>query len=90
MRGLKPVLEGRRVVNVELRRAGLRLPFPADFARRLEGRRIEGLARRAKYIVGAIEGGDNLLIHLGMTGRFTVIAGSGTHNLGEFLSLIHI
>ncbi len=84
MRGLKPVLEGRRIVGVALRRAGLRFPFPGDFAQRLEGRRVESLSRRAKYIVAAIEGGDNLLIHLGMTGRFSVIAASGIRNLGEF------
>ena len=84
MRGLRPVLEGRRITSVELRRSGLRFPFPADFARRLEGRRIESLARRAKYIVAAVEGGDNLLIHLGMTGRFTVLTNEDTRNLGEF------
>lgn len=84
MRGLRPVLEGRRIESVALRRAGLRFPFPADFAERLQGRRIEALNRRAKYIVGTIEGGDNLLIHLGMTGRFTVLAAAGARNLGEF------
>ena len=86
MRGLNPVLEGRRIAKVELRREGLRFPFPADFAKRLEGRRVEGLSRRAKYIVGAIEGGDNLLIHLGMTGHFSILAGSSARNLGEFYS----
>lgn len=77
MCGLKPVLEGRRIVAVALRREDLRFPFPNDFAARLTGKRITGLTRRAKYILGAIEGGDCLLIHLGMTGRFTVIGPSG-------------
>jgi formamidopyrimidine-DNA glycosylase len=84
MRGLKPVLEGHRIARVDLRRAGLRFPFPADFAARLAGRRIDGLTRRAKYILCAIEGGDNLLIHLGMTGRFSILGRSGARNLGEF------
>ena len=85
MRGLKPALEGRLITHVETRRAGLRFPFPKDFAARLEGRRISQLSRRAKYIVGAIEGGGNLLIHLGMTGRFTIVpASGGQRNLGEF------
>jgi formamidopyrimidine-DNA glycosylase len=85
MRGLKPALEGRLITRVETRRAGLRFPFPEDFAARLEGRRISQLSRRAKYIVGAIEGGGNLLIHLGMTGRFTIVpAAGGARNLGEF------
>ena len=78
MRGLEPVLVGRRIVSVELRRANLRFPFPADFAVRLAGKRVLGLTRRAKYIVGGIEGGDSLLMHLGMTGRFSIgAAGDG-------------
>ena len=52
LRGLKPVLEGRRIESVALRRAGLRFAFPEDFAGRLMGRRIESLSRRAKYILG--------------------------------------
>lgn len=85
MRGLKPVLEGRRIAAVALRRKDLRFPFPEDFAARLTGKLVTGLTRRAKYILGAIEGGDCLLIHLGMTGRFTVIGASGPpRNLGEF------
>lgn len=85
MRGLKPHLEGQVLARVETRRAGLRFPFPGDFAQRLEGKRILGLSRRAKYIVGEIEGGGHLLIHLGMTGRFTVVPAEGSaRNLGEF------
>lgn len=84
MRGLKPVLEGRRIAAVELRRQGLRFPFPASFAARLEGRRIGLLTRRAKYILISLEGGDCLLVHLGMTGRFTVFRKDRAQNLGEF------
>ncbi len=84
MRGLKPVLEGRRIDTVVLRRSGLRFPFPGDFARRLQGRRVTGLWRRAKYILASLDSGEVLLIHLGMTGRFTVFSGTGARNLGEF------
>jgi len=84
MRGLKPVLEGRRIDAVNLRRAGLRFPFPAGFAERLTGRRVTGLWRRAKYILAGLDSGDVLLVHLGMTGRFTVFTGQGSRNLGEF------
>lgn len=84
MRGLKPVLEGRRITSVSLRRAGLRLPFPEGFAERLSGCRVTGLWRRAKYILAGLDSGDVLLVHLGMTGRFTVLSGQGKRNLGEF------
>ena len=85
MRGLKPVLEGRRIESVALRREGLRFPFPPDFAARLSGRRIGHLTRRAKYILASLDSGDCLLVHLGMTGRFTVLASDNrAKNLGEF------
>jgi formamidopyrimidine-DNA glycosylase len=83
MRGLTPVLLGRRIEKAETRRDGLRFPFPDDFAGRLTGRQITGLTRRAKYILIALDDGSTLLVHLGMTGRFTVL-GVQTKPLGEF------
>jgi formamidopyrimidine-DNA glycosylase len=84
MRGLKPVLEGRRIETVLLRRDGLRFPFPEGFAQRLTGTRVKGIWRRAKYMISLLDSGDLLLVHLGMTGRFTVLSAAGTRNLGEF------
>ena len=84
MRGLKPVLEGRRITAVSLRRAGLRFPFPERFGERLTGSQVTGLWRRAKYILAGLDTGEVLLVHLGMTGRFTVFSGEGARNLGEF------
>ncbi|RMD87787.1 MAG: bifunctional DNA-formamidopyrimidine glycosylase/DNA-(apurinic or apyrimidinic site) lyase [Alphaproteobacteria bacterium] len=69
-RGLRPLLEGRRIAAVEVRRHDLRRPVPADLAHRLEGRRIEAVRRRAKYGLVALSGGSTLLFHLGMSGRF--------------------
>jgi formamidopyrimidine-DNA glycosylase len=85
MRGLIPVLLGRSIAGVELRRSGLRFPFPVDFAARLKGRQILGLHRRAKYILVNLDDGHCLLVHLGMTGRFTVLGNKSLpQNLGEF------
>ena len=47
-RGLEPAMVGARLSRVEQRRADLRFPFPEHFVRRLEGRRIDSLSRRAK------------------------------------------
>ncbi len=84
MRGLKPVLEGRRIDTVVLRRNGLRFPFPDGFAGRLTGATVTGVWRRAKYMISSLDTGDVLLVHLGMTGRFTVLSATGIRNLGEF------
>ena len=85
MRGLIPVLVGHSIAGVELRRSGLRFPFPVDFVARLKGRQVLGLQRRAKYILVNLDDGHTLLVHLGMTGRFTVLGNKSLpQNLGEF------
>lgn len=74
-RGLAQKLEGRRIVRIEARRADLRFPLPKDFAARIQGRRVEKLERRAKYILVRLEGGLVWLIHLGMSGRMQLRLG---------------
>ena len=74
-RGLAPVLEGASFTRVELRRRDLRFPFPRGFAKRLEGSSVIALSRRAKYLVAELGSGEALIMHLGMTGRFTVEEG---------------
>jgi formamidopyrimidine-DNA glycosylase len=71
-RGLAPALEGASFTKVELRRRDLRFPFPKGFAKRLEGAKVTALGRRAKYLVGELDSGEALIVHLGMTGRFAV------------------
>lgn len=66
-------MEGKRILHVETRRKDLRFPFPENFNQRLEGARIIRLGRRAKYLVGELSNGEALIMHLGMTGRFTVL-----------------
>lgn len=57
---------------VECRRGDLRFPLPARFVKRLTGARVETLVRRGKYIVGDLSTGESLIMHLGMSGRFTL------------------
>jgi formamidopyrimidine-DNA glycosylase len=71
-RGLAPAMEGERFKAVEVRRGDLRWPLPKDFAKRLEGQKVEGLGRRAKYLTADLSSGEVLLMHLGMSGSFRV------------------
>jgi formamidopyrimidine-DNA glycosylase len=71
-RGLQPVMEGARFTKVEAHRGDLRWPLPKDFVARLEGKRVEGLGRRAKYLLADLSSGDVLMMHLGMSGSFRV------------------
>lgn len=69
MRGLAAVLEGRRIAAASVTRPDLRWPFPAGLAARLSGSRVLGFRRRGKYMLMRLEGGESVLIHLGMSGR---------------------
>ncbi len=71
-RGLAPAMEGAVIAAVEARRPNLRFPFPKDFAARLQGRRVAALSRRAKYLLADLDGGEVLVMHLGMSGSFRV------------------
>ena len=72
VRGLVPVLEGRRLTAVEARRADLRRAFPPDLRQRLTGATVTGLGRRAKYGLIDTDRGDTLVFHLGMSGRWRI------------------
>ena len=81
VRGLRPVLEGRRLTHVETRRADLRRPFPPDLRQRLTGARVMGLGRRAKYGLIGTDRGDTMIFHLGMSGRWRIDpANLGAHD----------
>ncbi|MFN6942803.1 MAG: bifunctional DNA-formamidopyrimidine glycosylase/DNA-(apurinic or apyrimidinic site) lyase, partial [Parvibaculum sp.] len=88
-RGLAPAMEGRVIARLTQKRPDLRFPLPERFAARLTGRRISHLARRAKYILAHLEPGvgagpEVLIMHLGMSGRFTIHAPDGARAPGLF------
>jgi formamidopyrimidine-DNA glycosylase len=76
VRGLAPLLVGRRFEEVQVRRADLRWPVPSDLVPRLSGARVLAVARRAKYGLITTDRGDTLLFHLGMSGRFRIDPGT--------------
>jgi formamidopyrimidine-DNA glycosylase len=86
-RGLEPVLVGQRIQRVEQRRADLRFPFPENFGKRLTNRTVVSLQRRAKYMLAHLDDGTVLIIHLGMSGRISIVGqgqlGQFTHNQGN-------
>jgi formamidopyrimidine-DNA glycosylase len=83
--GLLPVMEGHRIIHAETRRGDLRVPFPNDFAGRLTGRKVTRLWRRAKYILGDLDDGETLVIHLGMSGRMSVHVAGAAKKLGNYV-----
>ncbi|MBX9926367.1 MAG: bifunctional DNA-formamidopyrimidine glycosylase/DNA-(apurinic or apyrimidinic site) lyase [Hyphomicrobiaceae bacterium] len=86
-RGLAPLLEGATVTGLDVRRPDLRYPFPTGFAERITGRQIETVSRRAKYLLFDLSSGETLIVHLGMSGRLSVVMAPGRPNitLGEYI-----
>ncbi|MCB9834015.1 MAG: bifunctional DNA-formamidopyrimidine glycosylase/DNA-(apurinic or apyrimidinic site) lyase [Planctomycetes bacterium] len=74
-RGLEPLLVGHRFAAVRIAETRLRYPLDgARLRRRVAGRRLLAIERRAKYLIFHLEGERALLAHLGMTGRFELAA----------------
>jgi formamidopyrimidine-DNA glycosylase len=85
-RGLEPLMTGHTFTDVETRRADLRFPFPERFAARLKGAKIKTLSRRAKYLVAGLSTHETLVMHLGMTGRFSIKrkGEAEAHQIGDY------
>ena len=83
-RGLIPAMEGVRITRVTAHRGDLRFPLQKDFAARLNGQKVTGLGRRAKYLLADLDSGDVLLMHLGMSGSFRVVQGDDGKTPGVF------
>lgn len=73
-RAIAPVLEGARIVKVELGRERMarRNARPSDIGDRLIGRRVDRVARRGKFLLIDVEDDLMWVIHLGMSGRMRV------------------
>ena len=87
-RGLRPILEGQKLISVIVRRGSLRIPFPKNFSKKLLGKKIISLKRRAKYLLMHIEGGDVVIMHFGMSGNFQILKSNipkpGKHDHVDF------
>lgn len=72
VRGLRPVLVGRRIDAVEARRPDLRRALPVDLRQRFTSATVIAVRRRAKYGLIDTDRGDTMVFHLGMTGRWRI------------------
>lgn len=80
-RGLEKAMAGQKIAQVETLRGGLRIPFPRNL-KDIEGQKVSGITRRAKYILVHLSKGATLLLHLGMSGRM-VIQGNNAEQPAE-------
>jgi formamidopyrimidine-DNA glycosylase len=76
-RQLDPELSGRRIERLEVLDERWSRPVPpAKLAAAVSGRTIEGLGRRGKYLLLALDGAQTLVMHLRMTGNLVLVEGA--------------
>ncbi|OQC37641.1 MAG: Formamidopyrimidine-DNA glycosylase [Acidobacteria bacterium ADurb.Bin051] len=86
-RSLEPRLSGRRIERVAIHVRALRAPLARRPLGALAGRRFLHLDRRGKYLLAALEGERTLVVHLGMSGRLTLVPAALPREPHEHLAL---
>ncbi len=66
-RGLAPHVEGRKITGVVVRNPALRWPVDENLGVEISGATLNGISRRAKYLLFDC-GRGTLILHLGMSG----------------------
>jgi len=86
-RSLEPHLIGDRIERVEVSNPVLREPVDvARLRRAARGREVTGLRRRSKYLLIDLDGGWTLVVHLGMSGRLTLVPAGTPPELHEHVA----
>lgn len=84
VRSVAAHLAGRKILNARFTSRFVTPGNRAKLARQLEGRRVESVQRRGKFIVMALDRGT-LTVHLGMTGKLLVEGEADQHTHGMFI-----
>ncbi len=72
VRTLRPRLQGRRILSVDVAAPAAVGGQAAAFVRAVAGTRVTGLRRRAKLVLIDLDSGGTLAVHLKMTGRLLI------------------
>ena len=86
-RSLEREVLGCTVAKLEVRDRRLRWPVPASLARKLAGRTIHVVRRRAKYLLIGV-GGGTALVHLGMSGSLRLLDSPTTPQPHDHIDVI--
>ncbi|OIN87762.1 MAG: DNA-formamidopyrimidine glycosylase [Alphaproteobacteria bacterium CG1_02_46_17] len=71
--GLKQILEGHVIKDARIYSPKLRNVIPERLRQTLVNQRVEGMRRRAKYMVWDLDNEQSIIVHLGMTGVFRTL-----------------
>jgi formamidopyrimidine-DNA glycosylase len=87
-RGLVAKITNRKIIDVIVRREGLRWPFPSDLREKLLHQRVGAIQRRGKYLLITSGNTGQLLVHLGMTGSFVWYATPPKYSTHDHLDIV--
>jgi formamidopyrimidine-DNA glycosylase len=86
-RSLMPHLVGDRIERVEVTNPAMREPVDvARLSRLSRGREIVALRRRSKYLLIDLSQGSTVVVHLGMSGRLTLVLAGEPAELHEHVA----
>ena len=86
-RSLEPLLVGERVRRTRIWNPSLREPVDRRRVQRAcRNREVLAVRRRAKYLLIDLEGASTLVIHLGMSGRLTLVPDDAPRELHEHVA----
>jgi formamidopyrimidine-DNA glycosylase len=86
--GLDSLIRNQRIREVQLHRPALRYPLPDGMAERLQGRTVEAVERRGKYLLFRLDADVLLAWHLGMTGQFHVLPAASPAGRHEHVVIV--
>lgn len=82
-RSLEPHLLGRRIESAWIGVKPLREPLDRRALRAVAGATFSRLDRRSKYLLARLDDGRTLAVHLGMSGRLTLVPPEAPHEPHE-------
>jgi formamidopyrimidine-DNA glycosylase len=70
--GIKPKIFAKKIIDFKKYISKLRYPISRSIRKKITGRLVKAIYRRAKYIIIDLEGNQSIIIHLGMSGRIII------------------
>ena len=86
-RSLEPLIVGSNIESVQVWNPDLREPVDRRRLAECRGRQIVAARRRAKYLLLDLAGEQTLVVHLGMSGRLTLVPKADPREPHEHLAL---
>jgi len=78
MRALEPHVKGSIIASAKVLSPALRIPLLQDMEKTISSQEIISIKRRAKYLLFELSSSLTMVVHLGMTGKLTIVAKSHT------------